>query len=105
MKFARDCRSSESNEVTAQLLFEALPWIKNLTGKTVVIKYGGAAMVDEQLRRDVMSDIVLLKIIEENGEELFGSIDDDDELDKVYNYYMEEIFADEDEESDGGAEE
>ena len=33
MKFARDCRSSESNEVTAQLLFEALPWIKNLTGK------------------------------------------------------------------------
>lgn len=57
MKFARDCRSSESNEATAQLLFEALPWIKNLTGKTVVIKYGGAAMVDEQLRRDVMSDI------------------------------------------------
>ena len=43
--------------------------------------------------------------MEENGEELFGSIDDDDELDKVYNYYMEEIFADEDEESDGGAEE
>ena len=36
MKFARDCRSSESNEATAQLLFEALPWIKNLTGKTVV---------------------------------------------------------------------
>ena len=51
MKFARDCRSSESNEATAQLLFEALPWIKNLTGKTVVIKYGGAAMVAEQLRR------------------------------------------------------
>ena len=47
----------------------------------------------------------LLKIMEENGEELFGSIDDDDELDKVYNYYMEEIFADEDEGSDGGAEE
>ena len=40
MKFARDCRSSESNEATAQLLFEALSWIKNLTGKTVVIKYG-----------------------------------------------------------------
>ena len=39
MKFARDCRSSESNEATAQLLFEALPWIKNLTGKTVVIKW------------------------------------------------------------------
>ena len=49
--------------------------------------------------------IILLKIMEETGEELFGSIDDDDELDKVYNYYMEEIFADEDEDSDGGAEE
>ena len=49
--------------------------------------------------------IILLKILEENGEELFGSIDDDDELDKVYNYYMEEIFADEDEDSDDGAEE
>ena len=49
--------------------------------------------------------IILLKIMEENGEELFGSIDDDDELDKVYNYYMKEIFADEDEGSDGGAEE
>ena len=49
--------------------------------------------------------LVIMKTVEENGEELFGSIDDDDELDKVYNYYMEEIFADEDEESDGGAEE
>ena len=37
MKFARDCRSNESNEVTAQLLFEGLRCIKNLTGKTVVI--------------------------------------------------------------------
>lgn len=63
MKYARDSRSTRPNEETAQLLFEALPWIKNLTGKTVVIKYGGAAMVDPKLRADVMSDIVLLKII------------------------------------------
>lgn len=63
MKYARDYHSSRSNEETAQLLFEALPWYKNLTGKTVVIKYGGAAMVDAKLRADVMSDIVLLKII------------------------------------------
>ena len=63
MKYARDSRSARPNEETAQLLFEALPWIKNLTGKTVVIKYGGAAMVDPKLRADVMSDIVLLKII------------------------------------------
>ena len=49
--------------------------------------------------------IVLLKIIEENGEELFGSIDDDDELDKVYDYYMQEVFADEDEDETADAEE
>ena len=49
--------------------------------------------------------IVLLKIIEENGEELFGSIDDDDELDKVYDYYMQEVFADEDEDEAADAEE
>ena len=63
MKYARDRRPSISEEQTAQLFFETLPWIKNLTGKTIVIKYGGAAMVDEQLRSDVMSDILLLKII------------------------------------------
>ena len=63
MKYARDAAPSLLNQDTAQILFEALPWIKNLTGKTVVIKYGGAAMVDGQLREDVMSDIVLLKIM------------------------------------------
>lgn len=63
MKYARDNRGGLSSTETARLLFEALPWMKNLTGKTVVIKYGGAAMVDERLRADVMSDIVLLKIM------------------------------------------
>ena len=63
MKYARDTRPSKLPERTAQLLFEALPWIKNITGKTVVIKYGGSAMENPQLRHDVMSDIVLLKII------------------------------------------
>jgi acetylglutamate kinase len=47
----------------AEVLIEALPWIKEATGKTVVIKYGGAAMVDAELRENVMSDIVLMKII------------------------------------------
>ena len=63
MKYARDAQAPLLNEKTAQILFETLPWVKNLTGKTVVIKYGGAAMVDEKLREDVMSDIVLLKIM------------------------------------------
>ncbi|MDR1013557.1 MAG: acetylglutamate kinase [Coriobacteriales bacterium] len=47
----------------AEVLIEALPWIKEATGKTVVIKYGGAAMVDDELRENVMSDIVLMKLI------------------------------------------
>ena len=47
----------------AQLLIEALPWIKESAGKVVVVKYGGAAMTDESLRADVMNDIVLLKLI------------------------------------------
>ncbi|MDR2956921.1 MAG: acetylglutamate kinase [Coriobacteriales bacterium] len=47
----------------AEVLIEALPWIKQSTGKTMVIKYGGAAMIDDVLRADVMSDIVLMKII------------------------------------------
>ena len=65
MKYVTDTshRAKDTDERTGNVLFEALPWIKNITGKTVVIKYGGAAMVDEKLRADVMSDIVLLKIL------------------------------------------
>ena len=39
--------------------------------------------------------IIILKIIEENGEELFGSVDDEDELQRVYEHFMEILFADE----------
>lgn len=46
-----------------RVLAEALPWLKESTGKTIVIKYGGAAMVDEGLRRQVTDDIVLLKLL------------------------------------------
>ncbi len=63
MKYAKDTRSETDSFQKAGVLAEALPWIKAVTGKTVVIKYGGSAMVDEQLRSAVMSDIVLLKII------------------------------------------
>ena len=47
----------------AEVLIEALPWIKDVTGKTIVIKYGGAAMTDASLRESVVSDIVLMKLI------------------------------------------
>lgn len=58
-----DIPANSDLALQADVLAEALPWIKTATGKTVVIKYGGAAMVDPQLRASVMSDIVLLKII------------------------------------------
>ncbi len=63
MKYARETRANAASYEAAEILCDALPWIKNITGKTVVIKYGGAAMGDEELQADVMSDIVFLKII------------------------------------------
>jgi acetylglutamate kinase len=47
----------------AGVLTEALPYIRAFYGKTVVIKYGGAAMVDDTLKQDFASDVVLLKYI------------------------------------------
>ena len=47
----------------ANILVEALPYIQSLSGKTVVIKYGGNAMIDGQLKNSVMEDITLLKFI------------------------------------------
>ncbi len=47
----------------AQILVEALPYIQKYHGKTVVIKYGGNAMVSDTLRHAVMSDIVLLHLV------------------------------------------
>ena len=63
MLYDKDARPGGVSSLTADALAEALPWIKNATGKTIVIKYGGAAMVDAKVRTDVMADIVLLKII------------------------------------------
>ncbi len=47
----------------AETLTEALPYIKRTYGKTIVIKYGGAAMTDPKLREQVASDIVLMKLV------------------------------------------
>ena len=47
----------------ARILTEALPWVKAMAGTTVVIKYGGAAMVDASLRAAVMEDIMLMKAV------------------------------------------
>jgi len=47
----------------AGILIEALPYIQRLSGKTVVIKYGGNAMVDETLTHKILQDITLLKFV------------------------------------------
>ena len=47
----------------ANILIEALPYIQKFSNKTFVIKYGGNAMVNEELKASVMEDITLLKFI------------------------------------------
>ena len=52
-----------SNAERAEVLVQALPYIKKYNGKIVVIKYGGNAMINENLKEQVMEDIVLLWLI------------------------------------------
>ncbi len=52
-----------SNNIRAQVLVEALPYIQKYTNKIVVIKYGGNAMINEELKDAVMGDIALLSLI------------------------------------------
>ena len=47
----------------AQVLAEALPYIQKYTGTTIVVKYGGNAMISEELREAVISDIILLSLV------------------------------------------
>ena len=52
-----------SNAERAEVLTQALPYIRQYNGKIVVVKYGGNAMVNESLKQQVMEDIVLLRLI------------------------------------------
>jgi len=47
----------------AEVLIQALPYIKQYAGQTIVVKYGGAAMIDETLKAAVMQDIVLMRYV------------------------------------------
>ena len=47
----------------AEVLIEALPYIQRFNRKIIVVKYGGSAMVDEELKRKVIEDVVLLKLV------------------------------------------
>ena len=58
----------EKNEINnvmmkASVLIEALPYIRKFSGKTVVVKYGGSAMLDEELKYNVIKDVALLKLV------------------------------------------
>ena len=53
----------EEAENTAKVISRALPYIQRFAGKTVVIKYGGNAMVDERLKQSFARDIVLMKAV------------------------------------------
>ena len=47
----------------AQVLIEALPYIQRFNRKIIVVKYGGSAMIDEELKRQVIQDVTLLKVV------------------------------------------
>lgn len=53
---------TRSPQETAHTLMEALPYIRKFQGKTIVIKYGGNAMVDPELKKSFSQDIILLKL-------------------------------------------
>ena len=55
--------TTQDSSYRAQILTEALPYIQRFSGKTLVIKYGGNAMVDEELKNDFARDVVLLKAV------------------------------------------
>ncbi len=49
--------------IKAETLIEALPYIRDFSGKRVVVKYGGSAMLDEKLQESVIKDVALLKLV------------------------------------------
>jgi acetylglutamate kinase len=53
----------ESPVAKAEILIEALPYIRRFFGKTIVVKYGGAAMAEEKLKAEVAQDIVLMRYV------------------------------------------
>ncbi|MBC7578369.1 MAG: acetylglutamate kinase, partial [Tardiphaga sp.] len=58
-----DDLTAVSPQIKAQILAEALPYIRNFHGKTIVIKYGGNAMTDERLKHGFARDVILLKLV------------------------------------------
>ncbi len=55
--------NADCNNIKAKVLTAALPYIQKYAGKTVVVKYGGNAMIHAELKKAVMSDIILLSLV------------------------------------------
>ena len=51
------------SKMSAEVLVEALPYIQEYAGKIIVVKYGGNAMINEDLKQAVIEDIVLLNLV------------------------------------------
>lgn len=56
-------KEMESYQEKAKVLIEALPYIQKFNRRIIVVKYGGSAMVDEELKRNVIKDVTLLKLV------------------------------------------
>ena len=54
---------STTSELKASILIQALPYIQKYYGKIIVVKYGGNAMINDDLKEAVMGDVVLLSLI------------------------------------------
>ncbi|MGH1485241.1 MAG: acetylglutamate kinase [Cellvibrionaceae bacterium] len=63
MSLTRDSLTRDGAMNVANVLTEALPYIQRFTGKTIVVKFGGNAMVDEALQNSFARDIVLMKLV------------------------------------------
>ncbi len=55
--------TEQSADSKAAVLAEALPWLKQFHGATIVVKYGGSAMIDEDLKQSFAADIVFLRLV------------------------------------------
>jgi acetylglutamate kinase len=77
---------------TARILTEALPYIQRFIGKTIVVKYGGNAMVDDRLKKSFARDIVLMKLVGMNPVVVHGGGPQIGELLKALN--IESEFVD-----------
>ena len=63
MEIIMSAKDMTEELMKAQVLVEALPYIQKFNRKIIVVKYGGSAMVDEELKRKVIQDVVLLKLV------------------------------------------